>query len=253
MAFFPLQIPWTTKPPLGTPIDWGNPLTWGLVGAWAFNEGGGNTVFDSVNPRSGTINANTGSFKTEGLYIGGGSNGNTTVALGKVSAPIVYTGVSIVNIKSLLAGSVIVTSDTTCFGLGSFGTDGSGAIQDSAGISSFPAGTITTGNHVIATIHSMTNLMSLFIDKSVVFTAQQYKSPTSPTIIYVGRAWYGSDITLKAYLAYNRALSVAELQSLSANPWQIYKPQTMWVDLGGGGAAAAYFRRGMSNRIGARF
>lgn len=47
---------WTTKPPLGTQLDWANPLNNGLVGFWVFNEGMG----DKVNDLSG--NANTGTL-----------------------------------------------------------------------------------------------------------------------------------------------------------------------------------------------
>lgn len=48
---------WLQKPPLGTPINWSHHLAKGLVGFWAFQEGGG----DLVNDLSG--NANHGTLK----------------------------------------------------------------------------------------------------------------------------------------------------------------------------------------------
>jgi hypothetical protein len=45
MALIPIKRSRTSKPPIGTPIDWSNPLTAGLAGAWAFNEGTGATAF----------------------------------------------------------------------------------------------------------------------------------------------------------------------------------------------------------------
>ena len=43
---FPVEAgtPYTSKPPLGSQIDWGHPLSKGLVGCWLFNEGGGAIV-----------------------------------------------------------------------------------------------------------------------------------------------------------------------------------------------------------------
>jgi len=68
----------STKPPMGTQIDWTDPLSQGLVGCWLFNEGGGSEAFDlcgSVGAKKGAavINAN-------GLYNSTTSGG---VATGK--------------------------------------------------------------------------------------------------------------------------------------------------------------------------
>jgi len=47
---------YTTKPPLGTPLDWTHPLNSGLVRFWVFNEGTGNIVNDlSGNEDTGTL------------------------------------------------------------------------------------------------------------------------------------------------------------------------------------------------------
>jgi len=47
---------WTTKPPLGTPLDWTHPLNSGLDAFWLFNEGMGDIVNDlSGNGNTGTL------------------------------------------------------------------------------------------------------------------------------------------------------------------------------------------------------
>jgi len=47
---------WTTKPPLGTPLDWTHPLNSGLDAFWVFNEGSGDIVNDlSGNNNTGTL------------------------------------------------------------------------------------------------------------------------------------------------------------------------------------------------------
>ncbi len=47
-----------TKPLLGTQIDWGHPLAFGLIGAWLFNEGGGNQFHNLVTGDTKLISAN---------------------------------------------------------------------------------------------------------------------------------------------------------------------------------------------------
>lgn len=48
---------WTTKPPLGIPLDWSNTLNSGLTAFWLFNENSGDKVYDlSGNSNTGTFN-----------------------------------------------------------------------------------------------------------------------------------------------------------------------------------------------------
>lgn len=50
--------PWgSVKPPVGTPLDWGNPINNGLLGAWLFAEGGGAQVCDSTGHQDGALMA----------------------------------------------------------------------------------------------------------------------------------------------------------------------------------------------------
>ena len=48
------KTPWTSKPPIGSQIDWSHPLAKGLVGCWLMNEGGGNVVNDIARRNNGT-------------------------------------------------------------------------------------------------------------------------------------------------------------------------------------------------------
>lgn len=45
----------TTKPPLGSQIDWSHPLSRGLVGCFLMNEGGGGKIGDLLNKTNGSI------------------------------------------------------------------------------------------------------------------------------------------------------------------------------------------------------
>lgn len=48
--------PWgSTKPPVGSVVDWGDPISSGLVGCWLFNEPGGNLVYDIARTNTGVM------------------------------------------------------------------------------------------------------------------------------------------------------------------------------------------------------
>lgn len=47
------------KPLFGTPLNTSHPLSQGMVGCWLFNEGGGTTVYDSLNKYHGTLAGST--------------------------------------------------------------------------------------------------------------------------------------------------------------------------------------------------
>jgi hypothetical protein len=80
------KTPWTSKPPLGSQINWGHPLSRGLVGCFLFNEGGGNLVRNSaiekpypsvhLSNNNGTIVGAdwVGTQKGIGLYFNGSSD-----------------------------------------------------------------------------------------------------------------------------------------------------------------------------------
>lgn len=88
---------WTTKPPVGTQLDFINPINNGLVGCWIFNEGSGTVVNDLSgngnngiltnmipSATSGWINGrlNTPSISFDGMddYINIGNNASLNIS-----------------------------------------------------------------------------------------------------------------------------------------------------------------------------
>src|SRR5438309_10947550 len=59
---------WTTKPSLGTQINWGHPLAQGLVGCWLSNEDGGLILNDSLGLAKGTLSGSTLPVWSSGSY-----------------------------------------------------------------------------------------------------------------------------------------------------------------------------------------
>ena len=71
--------PRTSKPDLGTPIDWSQPICDGLVGFWPFNEGAGASAFD------GTPNARTITWGEPSVSWGTGPAGTAATFLDGVN------------------------------------------------------------------------------------------------------------------------------------------------------------------------
>ena len=243
MAFVPIRIPRTTKPPLGTPIDWSNPLVQGLVGAWAFNEGGGAEAFNTVTGKStplyvseffgpnGLASMGNIGASTESIVLG---NDFTILSIQK-EATAYGAALGLANSSGLRWTSV---EGGTTFRFLNRDPDGTTLIdlQPATG-----GGTSNTWITLASVMKSTTG--SLYRDG-------KFLSSTVGSISVAGNvAWNvsllggsGRNITGSVGYIYlfNRALSPAEIAALSANPWQIYEPEIMWVDLGGGGGGSAY-------------
>jgi hypothetical protein len=263
MALVPIYIPRTTRPPLGTPIDWSNPLAEGLVGLYPFNETGGAKLFDGNNGQSsGTITAGTASVWSPSGYQFDGSSaakidcGNTP-DLANIR-PI--TIVALINPTAIAATNFIVAKDSgggTDYGAWRLQLNTTAAIEFSrtettsldvkSSNNSIVVGKWST---VAATWDGSINASGVHLYCNGKETT--YITTTSASSISVdratpllignrtvgGRAFNGS---MGFVGIFNRVLSQPEIQTLYSNPWQIYEPEIVWVDLGAGVAGGATF------------
>jgi len=72
----------TSKPPIGTPLDWSNALTENLIAFYPCWEGGGSTVADVVNGLTATISGATWAAGSSSVYLNcNGANYNASVTL----------------------------------------------------------------------------------------------------------------------------------------------------------------------------
>jgi len=80
MALVPIRIPRTSKPPLGTPIDWSNPLVRGLLlsDSVLLNEGGGKPFKLNGLP----VITMSATWRGEGVYCVG-----QNIKIGGVASP----------------------------------------------------------------------------------------------------------------------------------------------------------------------
>lgn len=246
MALVPVRITRTSKPPVGTPIDWGNPLTQGLVGAWAFNEGGGRSAFNAVNGLVGTLGT------TEQLTNRGLTN-DATVNTGGAFSPSPSWMVNNCPYSFITEVSMIATGSFNVIGGFVAGSAGFVLWGNSAGAITLKHSGLTTDRLATSnSIPQITNntpvkIAAIFDGANrLIYTDGKLKSSASTTGTYVapttafglggtnGGNLNGMNGCMNYSYLYSRALSPTEIASLSANPWQIYQPEITWVTVGGG-------------------
>ena len=234
-------MPWTTKPPEGTPLDPANPLTTGLVGIWPFSEGSGTSVAD---PASGS----------PGSLIGGASwttgQWGPAIALdgstGYVAGPSAATTYP-VTIATWAKFAVLPTSQEAVFialsepgslnefwFAGESGSPGSVRAVVNGNTGSTPASsgplTLDTAWHHWACVFSDPTHWYFYLDGSLIANATPAAdTPAGITtmsvggFVYNGSNFYGPlNGLVDAPAAWNRALSGAEVASFYANPWQVF-------------------------------
>lgn len=245
MAFVPIRVDRTSKPPIGTPLRTdGHWSVQGLAGAWAFNDGAGVTTFNAV---SGRISIS--------------ANGIGTVGLNPVAnSPVVSAFVSSINTRDLtiVTGQDKRTNTGSTSGRASICAVGEGHASGGARLGrpsvngtelcfvprcDDEAHRWSFGNNpqwsTIAVTAKSSQLLG-YID-GVVSGAEVGSgtwTTSSEDNVYLGcngvtyRQW-GQPIGF--IIVYSRAITPSEVSFISANPWQIYEPETVWVEVGGGG------------------
>ena len=229
----------TFQPQYAGGINWANPFARGL--AMAINPGTG--WYDSVNGRIGVPNGTLlrasvrGSvFSTAGSSSIGASFGPTAI----VTSDGVRTGDFTILTICNATGPAATEFPYGCFGSNEFYMGSNLGVGFSAGGAAFSAftnaggasgvqanGAVDGDDHIFAYTRAGT-VGTLYRDgknlASNTVTAAAFSSATSYD--YIGgynASGYGVIKTLGLVVAWNRALTSAEIIRYSANPWQIFK------------------------------
>ncbi len=209
----------TKQPQTPVGIDWGNPLASSLN--LAFNPAIEQGISRVIRP-GGVLGSYSAAAKSIDTSIAARLTQDRTlfaliIAGGSYSA---FPHAVEIGASSSDAGSVL--------GIGASNT-GVVRFYGSTGISShILSGTIyQSGQHAYATRKTSAGVLTGFVDGLVAGTSSGATGLTPPTGFYiggnaVGTARWPNQVGL--VLQWNRALSDAEIKSLSDNPWQIFQP-----------------------------
>ncbi len=231
---------WSSKPPLGSQIDWGHPLSKGLVACFLMNERGGNIVQDIANRKNG-ISAGA-IFSKEGIYFS--TTNNTYVRTGE-NLIIQYPFTLVVRFfptlvttrqKLMYIGNGAVTNQY--FGLGlNFELNIKKYYLDARNTGAL----FTVSNtsivlnkwHTLVGVYKSSTIRELYLDGK--YEALGIDSVTIPSM---DRLTFGRDDdstplypftgNISFGYLYNRALSPQEIQQLYIEPYCFIKPPTIW-------------------------
>jgi hypothetical protein len=218
------------------------------VGAWAFNEETGKTAFNAVN-NGGRSLESSASLGVHGLKIPAidGAGGVSVPTFNNVLAGTIF----VVGIPSSVGSSLqmffylpgnrryIYTdagSSTVTYALGNTGVGRPN-----------PSSAICVNNVSVSVTMTWSNNGDIgdcyYNGKHVYHIAGNTQNTDILSGGYIG-APAGSFVNYKGYipccLIFNCALSSSQIKSLSDNPWQIYEPETIWIEVGGGGGATVF-------------
>ena len=249
MAGFFVKRDRTVKPPLGTPLRTdGHWSVWGLVGCWLFNEGAGNHSTNLV------LNGNFAWSNNRVLFDG-------ATGYGKLAKNILpnYYGISavvflkcnglaldarILSFRNSISGTPFLT-----FGVGDSSNTSLRLISRNINTTftynySAPASLSVGVNFSCGFVADMTSggLAKLYKAGKQIGSTQTATATMSDILDVVGVGAFVANSSASNFLSsdmtcvliYNRALSPAEIASLSANPWQVAQPEVVYF-----GSAAA--------------
>ena len=233
MALVPIRIDRTSKPPLGTPLrSDGHCNVQGLV-ALPLNEMAGGVVFSSDNnPLSNNADWNGSSLSFvagNADFIDLGSRFATTTGV-TVLIGITTSSVNTLAFSSRAGGTI----DGYEILLGPGGV--SGTFSARTGVATAPTSNVfTVGVPQVLGLRydktKLTNIINGKIGNSVAYSANI--SPTQNLCIAKRATLYSTQIVDWMLVYPYTPLTDDQIASLSANPWQVYEPEIVWVEVGG--------------------
>ena len=243
MALVPIRVDRTSRPPLGTPLrSDGHWSVQGLVGAWAFNEGAGQTCFDLLGKSDLAI---TGLSRTP--------NGLANSSTGQFAQAVASTKSQCPNDNTLTVVLTPLTGDSQLFWTDGFITLSRTyavfpnqlyyIVNTAAGNWSAPSPVqLTNGLRTIVSVgYQRSGNFDILQNGVQVYSGAAYAlganySGANSSVEVLRDSYGGNTASVELALLHNIYLTIAQRQSLSENPWQIYEPETIWINVGSAAA-----------------
>lgn len=240
MAFVKIRVPRTSQPQDACGIDWSNPITKGLVVAF-----GPVGYYNLVPWRSKT--SKPCEIGIAARYDAAGDDSTvylqTPITLGANFTMFALAGAT--SVKTLAPPIWGLRGASASYALiyKVWGTANFGLFRTGADIASTIPFTTTGAQIPCVARLSNTSALDLFCNRVKYSTTNTFSSNTFDRIELLVKLGdlpsVGSSVGLG--IAWDRALSDAELKSLTDNPWQIFEPEelTIWIpdEVGAGGPA----------------
>jgi hypothetical protein len=248
MALIPIRVDRTSKPPIGTPLrSDGHWSVQGLVGVLPLNEGGGSPIFYTR-----VSSATPAVWNADKLKFNG-----TTTYYDYTTPPVVAPPFTVITRaksaldsgRTVLSIGNVIGDDFNYYQIG-FGTS-EARVVSREGAAGYNSATLSLSDasifHTIAGIYSTTSLRRICVNgdswgQDTVYVPTPEAQMLSITIGALARPARGDyfDGTIDYCLLYSRALTDVEVVSISYNPWQIYEPETIWINVGAASSLNQY-------------
>ena len=242
-----LRVPRTSQPQGAgsSRIDWSHPLTRGLVSAWS---GAGNGLLIT---RAGVFKKQPDAPVASKITRYGESTGALATSLTQITLP---AGSFVSTISGTRFALMRVNSATSQCISASSATSGNLAFRVNNGdLQTVSVGVAVQLNVAAAVTNGELCAVAASVDQASL-THKIYKNGVllgsnssggistaagTPQILANGASTQQGDHGIALHLAYDRALSDAEIKSLSDNPWQIFAPiaRNIWVPTAAAGGA----------------
>ncbi len=250
MGLIHLPYPSQQKPPLGSQINWSHPLSRGLVGCWLMNEGGGKFFRENISRRLTTLfNPAQYNGKTWGVTprgIGVSANQGTGPTYPQDPNYKITNQVTLVDYSYYPNA---ITGVTPIFEKANGYLDGTGyqifsgysqdadlvfQVQGTRAVSPGKVMNVAGSFHLIVGTYDGSNI-KIYSDGILLKTQAYSNSSLTDSAVGLRFRSGGSRIILYS-LAYNRALSPAEIQQLYAEPYEFIQKRKIYI-IGVGGSS----------------
>lgn len=237
-----LYSPWTSQPQQAVGIDWGNPITRGLVHVYTPKNSG-----DFVNV--GVTNAVTKNGVSSRFSSGASAYASSAAKVS--SLPLTLFALTKQSITGTDHALINIGASTNNRHVLYWNIDRP-AIFSNAGATNSqarPASAIPGAGEwkALTGVVAASNSRSIYVDGVLTATDTATVSPAALDSVHIGctyvsgarSLYYSGDIAIG--LVFARALSDAEIRSISQNPWQIFKPipRRIFVPVATGGGTTA--------------
>ncbi len=231
-----VDVPWTSQPQGAVEIDWSNPLSKGVV--WLGGIIGGAPIQWNAGSYSQLVPTNSPSVvaNIEGLGLKSNSDSSSYRAASEIGLDALGTGDFTIFARSIPASVSALTLIAGRYnGSGNWwiGHEASAQVQASVLGAGLTGGTATVGKPLNVVIKRVSGVIYLYVNGKFVASGAGTANWNTTSGLALANFGFIAGFPYSGSVEFvgisDRALSDAEVKSLSDNPWQIFKPKRQFI------------------------